>query len=289
MRLDATPLRVALLDLYAGHPNLGMEALRSSVVAASGRYAEGTMLRHTTVDTRGSGDLPDLDAFDLFVSSGGPGSPFDGEGQAWEKRYFTWLEDLYEHNARTADPSQRKHALFVCHSFQLMVRFFEVARVTQRKSESFGVFPVTLTAQGEHDPLFANLSGMIYAADFRHWQAVEADARRCADLGVERLALEKARPHVPLERAIMALRITPEIVGVQFHPEADPDGMLYHFQQPERRNKLVGHHGVEKYNRFLKRLRQPEYLLRTHRRVLPNFYRHAAEALRGQVGLRRAA
>jgi GMP synthase-like glutamine amidotransferase len=50
-------------------------------------------------------------------------------------------------------------------------------------------------------------------------------------LGVTILRLEKERPHVNLERAIMAIRFSKEVFGTQFHPEADGEGMLRYLQK----------------------------------------------------------
>ena len=127
----------------------------------------------------------------------------------------------------------------------MMCRFFEVADVVERRSESFGIFPVHLTDAGQNDTLFKNLDDPFYAADFRHWQVVEPDPRAMADLDAEVLALEKIRPHVPLEQATMAMRLSPELVGVQFHPEAHPPGMRRKFLEPERMQYVVEHHGEE--------------------------------------------
>ncbi len=263
-----------------------MRALRELLADADGRY-HGQPVAFDVFETRLQAELPGLD-YDVYFSSGGPGSPFDGDGQTWERRYFAWLDALWNHNARHAG-AEAKHVLFICHSYQMMCRFFEVARVVPRRSESFGIFPVYKTDAGFADPLLARLPDPFYAADFRRWQVVEPDARRMADLGAEVLALEKPRRHVPLERATMALRITPEIVGVQFHPEADPPGMTRHFAQPRRRKLVVRRHGVEKYERIMRRLEDPDYLKRTHDAVVPTFLRRAVEALRPEAVNREAA
>ncbi len=280
------PLRVAVLDLYNGEPNHGMRALRELLAEADGRY-HGQRLSFDIFETRLKNEVPGLD-YDVYISSGGPGSPFDGEGTAWERAYFALLDGLWNHNARRPG-AEARHVLFICHSYQLMCRFFEVARVIRRRSESFGIFPVHKTAEGEADPLFKRLPDPFFAADFRHWQVVEPDARRMQTLGAEVLALEKPRRHVPLERATMAMRLTPEIVGVQFHPEADPPGMLKHFAEPRRRKLVVRRHGVEKYERIIRRMADPSYLKRTHDAVLPNFLRGAVEALRPEASNQKAA
>lgn len=281
MQKQILPIQVAILDLYNGEPNQGMRCIQEMLTWCSGRLY-GQPITYRIFETRLKAELPDL-GYDLYLSTGGPGSPYDGEGQAWERGYFDWLGRVWAHNRRAV--SDKKHVLFICHSFQLMCRYFEVAAVTKRRSESFGIFPVHTTGAGAHDPLFSGLADPFFAADFRKWQAVQPDRARLQELGGHLLAREKYRPHVPLERAVMALRISPELVGVQFHPEADPDGMLLHFGQPERREMIVRRYGEEKYRRILHRVKDPDYLARTHRAVLPHFLKHGIAALRPEFGV----
>ncbi|MEJ7666531.1 MAG: hypothetical protein WKG07_46935 [Hymenobacter sp.] len=67
--------------------------------------------------------------------------------------------------------------------------------------------------------------------------------------GIDVLCLEKERPHVPLARAVMALRFSAEVVGTQFHPEADGEGMLRYMLTAERKQQVITAYGEEKYQR----------------------------------------
>ncbi|MEM1092967.1 MAG: GMP synthase [Bacteroidota bacterium] len=254
-----------------------MRCIREMLTACDGRF-HNTPIAFEVFETRYDGVMPDLDAFDAFISSGGPGSPYDGEGLEWEANYFAWLDALWQHN-QSAAPAARKYALFICHSFQLIARHFGFAEVTQRRSPSFGVFPVHQTDAGKRDALFSGLANPFYAADFRSWQVVKPKFERFRELGATILCTEKKRPHIPLERALMGVRLSPELVGVQFHPEADPRGMSLHFHEPERRDKIVAAHGQEKYERIMHRLEAPNFLKRTHDTIMPNFLRMAARKL----------
>ena len=40
-------------------------------------------------------------------------------------------------------------------------------------------------------------------------------------MGAKILCIEKERPHVPYERAVMGIRFNEYMIGTQFHPEAD--------------------------------------------------------------------
>ena len=256
-------IRAALLDLYNGMAeNRGIPAL-TRLIREAGERHEGVELHR--YDVRAKGDVPSLD-YDLFISSGGPGSPYDGAQKQWEADYFRWLDRLWNYNQRSGTDLP---ALFICHSFQLFVRFFGVADVTERAAESFGVFPVYPTAAGRCDPLFERLPHPFYAADFRHWQAVGVDDERLRELDASALAYERERPDGQ-ERALMALRMG-DLAAVQFHPEAEPDGMFAHFRKPERRRQVVEKVGKRRYQQILHRLNDPDFIQATHRSVVPKW------------------
>jgi len=272
-RSGTEPVRVALLDLYNGIQNQGMAALRAHLAAVDRRY-EGRSVEVDVLDVRQNAPRPGL-AHDVYVSTGGPGSPFDGGGTTWEARYFDWISALWEHN-QTSSSEDRKHALFICHSFQLLCRHFDLGTVTKRTSQSFGIFPVHKTAAGRDDPLLYDLPTPFWAADFRWWQVVRPDRDRLRELEGRVLAREDPADDEPAEnRAVMGVRLSPEIVGLQFHPEADPEGMLTHFRQPDRQQQIVERFGTAKYERLLHRLDEMDALRQTHATVVPAFLRHA--------------
>ena len=266
-------VRVAILDMYNNTPNRGM----GNIIQLLEQVAQNYPLEFQVFETRYKTEVPDL-SYDIYISSGGPGDPYDGLNTPWENQYFALLDKLWEYNECAPAPD-RKHAFFICHSFQLMVRHFKLGEVTRRRSHSFGVFPVHKTAAGKAEPLFEGLADPFYAADFRHWQVVRPDYNQLQALGGHILALEKERPHVPLERAVMAIRLSPEFIGTQFHPEADPENMRIHFTAPEQQEKIIREHGQEKYQKILHRLTHDSYLLPTYRKVLPTFLHQAIQQL----------
>ena len=278
------PIRVALIDLYNGEPNQGIRAITELVENYSfrGRDQEPPIqLQLDRFETRLRGDIPDL-SYDVYISSGGPGSPFDGEGEAWERTYFNWVDAVWEYNEKrqhAAPDDPARHVLFICHSFQMMCRHFQIGDVVQRESESFGIVQTYQTANGLHDPLFTNLSDPFYAADFRHWQVIHPHNDRINRLRASIIALEKPRENPTLERALMGVRLTNEMAGVQFHPEADPPGMLVHFQDAGRREKIRDTYGEEEYDRLIERLRHPDFVAQTYHTVIPNFLTKAIAPL----------
>ena len=277
------PIKVAVLDLYDGEPNQGIRALSELLLAHDGRL-HNRPLEFDHFETRLQAELPDL-SYDIYISSGGPGSPYDGEGKRWERSYFSWIDEVWNHNERMRRQSSNdspKHVLFICHSFQLMCRHFGLASVVKRHSPSFGIFRVNQTDAGKSDALFVDLKNPFYAADFRSWQVIQPDSARIEELGAQVIALEKIRRHVPYERAAMGIRVSPEMVGVQFHPEADPPGMLVHFQMKTHREEIIRKHGKEKYTQIIDRLNDPSFLAHTYDRVVPNFLKSAVGRYRAE-------
>ncbi len=269
-------LRVALLDLNAGVPNQGMRCLRDILDDHDGRFG-GVSILWDEFDVRENARMPDL-GYDVYVSSGGPGSPFDDDGTDWGAAYHAWLDAFWAYNARPEVVSGEvppKFGFFICYSFELLIKHFDLARLTPRVSESFGIFPVHKTDAGTRDPLLRGVDSPFYGADFRSWQAVEPDDDRLAAMNGAVLAIEKDRPHVALERAVMALRVGESVVATQFHPEADPDGMLLHFRREERKTAIIEKHGAEKYAEILHHMAHPDFLTRTYVAILPNFLRDA--------------
>jgi len=277
MKNDHT-VRVAIIDLYDNLPNEGMRCIKE-IVSQQDKKINGHAVAYDVYDTRAKAEIPDL-SYDIYISSGGPGSPFDGAGKEWEKKYFNWWESVWRYNQNHSD---KKYVFAICHSFQIMCRFFSLAHVSQRNSKSFGVMPVHKTSAGEREQLYAGLPDPFYAADFRDWQAVQPDQRAFAEIGAEILSLEKIRPHVPKERSITAIRVSPEIVGVQFHPEADPEAMRVHAVKPERKQDIIERFGLEKYNELMQRLDDPRLLWRTRNTVMPRFLMNAIQQLRPEA------
>ncbi len=263
-------VRLAILDLNNNVPNQGMRCIQQ----IASQFEK--QLDVSIFDVRSKEEVPGLD-FDIYISTGGPGSPYDGDG-VWDKLYFDWLDSVWNWNQIPGNP--KKHAFFICHSFQMICIHFQLAKIVKRLSKSFGIFPVHQTGIGVREPLFDGLPNPFYAADFRDWQVIEPDVERLEEMGAEILSLEKIRPHIPLERAVMAIRFSNEFFGTQFHPEADADGMLLHFIDPERRKVIIEEHSEEKYLQMIDHLRDSDKIELTHDIILPLFLSRAIRAVR---------
>lgn len=270
-------VKIAVLDMNNKHANEGMRCIMHLIRNAQGENQQTEQPSELSVDVfdvRGSNDIPDLD-YDIYVSSGGPGSPLTS-GDAWETAYFSLIDQIFDWNRHN---DRKKFVFLVCHSFQLVVQHLELGLLSQRKSTSFGIFPIHKTDEGDTEPLLMGLDDPFYAVDSRDYQVTEPNAERLEQLGATVLCLEKYRPHIPLERAVMAIRFSPEIVGTQFHPEADNEGMLRYFQTAEKRNHIVLNFGQEKYDDMVAYLLDPDKIALTESVIIPGFLRNAIHAL----------
>ena len=86
----------------------------------------------------------------------------------------------------------------------MVCRHYNIAEITKRKSTSFGVFPVHVLLEGQRDPVFSGLNDPFYVVDSRDWQAIQPNFDNLNRMGAHVLAVEKYRPHVPYEQALMA-------------------------------------------------------------------------------------
>jgi GMP synthase-like glutamine amidotransferase len=268
-------LRVAILDLYEGFANQGMRCIREIL----NQFGEQNNIDLTwdEFDVRLEKKVPDL-SYDIYISSGGPGSPIESEGSEWEKVYFNWLSKVEKWNNNDAY-IQKKYVFFICHSFQLVCREYGLADVKKRKSTSFGVFPMHLLDGGKEEPTFNGLKDPFYAVDSRDYQVITPNHNRIREMGACILAIEKNRPHVPFERAVMAIRFNEFMIGTQFHPEADAVGMTLHLKTEERKKTVIENHGEAKWHSMIEQLNDPDKIMWTYSHILPNFLMQALESL----------
>lgn len=262
-------LRLALLDMNNGFPNQGMRCLRAII----NKYSD--TLTFDEFDVRQKNELPDL-SYDIYISSGGPGTPLE-EGSEWLSRYRSFFDSLWLHNLQ--EGVSKKYAFFICHSFQLVSQHMKLGEITKRKSTSFGVYPIHKTAAGKIDPVLKGLDDPYYAVDSRDYQLIQPRLRVFKEHGSKILSLEKIRTNVEYERAIMAVRFSKELVGTQFHPEADAEGMKAYFELEENRDKVILNFGEQRYIDMMMHLDDPDKISMTHSTILPGFIESAIASL----------
>ena len=266
-------IRVAILDLYEGVPNQGMRCIRE--ILNQFGDANALDLEWDEFEVRRKREVPDTD-YDIYISSGGPGSPLESEGSQWEHDYFHWLQRLRKWNDDPGHPVKKK-VFFICHSFQLVCRHLKLAEVARRRTTAFGVFPIHVLHEGREESVFEGLQDPFYAVDSRDYQVIQPHHNRMKAMGAKMLCIEKERPHVPLERAIMGIRFSDHMIGTQFHPEADAIGMSMYLQTEEKKKTVIESHGYEKWESMIEHLNDPDKILWTYSHILPNFLSESTE------------
>jgi GMP synthase-like glutamine amidotransferase len=271
MNTSVKHVRIAILDLYAGEANQGMRCIRQII----GEWSKQHRYKATVdeFEVRLSLSVPDT-SYDIYISSGGPGSPLESEGSDWEKAYFGWLEQIENWN-KSSEHYPKKYVFFICHSYQLACRHYNIGNVCKRKSTAFGVFPIHMNDAGKNDPVFDHMPDPFYAVDSREYQVIEPNYVQLMKSGANILAIEKERPHVPLERAIMAVRFNDYFIGTQFHPEADAEGMSMYLQREDKKKTVIENHGEEKWQSMIEQLSDPDKIMWTYSHILPNFLNQA--------------
>jgi len=263
-------IKIAILDLYEGFPNQGMRCIREIIRHYAADHSLDISV--SEFDVRLKNEVPDL-SFDIYISSGGPGNPLESEGKEWDDKYFKWLATVEEWNRD--DSKEKKHVFFICHSFQMACRYYKVGNVCPRKSTSFGVFPMHMLEDATSEPIFQSFADPFYAVDSRDYQVIQPDHGRLRAMGAKILCIEKDRPHVALERAIMGIRFSAFFVGTQFHPEADAQGMSMYLQQDDKKKTVIENHGEAKWESMIHQLNDPEKIQFTYNHLLPNFLDNA--------------
>lgn len=266
-------IKVAVIDMNNGNPNQGMRGIQE--ILQNYRDKNQLNLTFDIFNIRKKGEVPDL-SYDIYISSGGPGSPFDGEQEKWESDFFNLLDAIESFNTEN---EQKKYAFLICHSFQLACRKYGLGIVTKRKSNAFGIFPINLTTNGKEETVFYGLHDPFYSVDSRDWQVIQPNEADFILKGAKILAIEKERPHVDLERCIMAIRFSEQLIGTQFHPEADPVGMKMYLLQDEKKAAIIENHGEDKYFDMLNSLDDPDRITLTQSVILPNFLNEAIHSL----------
>lgn len=272
-------IRIALLDMNNNNVNQGFRNIREISEAFQQSSEENVSIQ--IFDVRYKNEIPNIEDFDIFISSGGPGNPHR-EGLEWEDKFAGFLNSVFEHNKGN---DRKKYLFLICHSFQLASIHWELGTINKRKSYSFGVMPIHKTEEGEKEFLFKNLPEPFYAVDSRAFQFIEPDHDRFEELGMKIVAIEKFRPHINLERAIMAIRFSEEIFGTQFHPEANSEGMIENLKDEKNKNAMIENYGMEKYLETVDRMDDEDKIMLTQAQILPIFLQSAKENILKQIEL----
>lgn len=253
-----------------GHVNQAMRCFRRIVDAFFDRvHAKNPTLRceRIEVSPRDTNDPVPRHA-DLYLSSGGPGSPFDGDHEPWSRDYGAFLDAVA--SSAQASGEDQKSLFGVCYSYEMIVRHFAFARMARRNGRKFGVMPVYTTRAGQEHPLFAPFGDRLFAFEHRNWEAIDLDESRLETLGGQLLARE-SRDGFSKGHALLGFDVTHGIEAVQFHPEADRAGVMNWISRPEQASAFRATYGEETYQAMLRTLDDPSRLARTYALVIPGW------------------
>lgn len=269
--MNSREIKIAIMDMNDNTPNQGM----NDIIALTKTFAENSpsKVSYLIYDVRHKNEIPKLNEFDIFLSSGGPGTPHK-IGEPWENKYTDLLDEIWQYNLKSED---KKYLFLICHSFQMAVIHWDLCEVIPRESFSFGILPIYKTQKEEE--LFRNLENPFYAVDSRSFQCVKPNFKKLKSLGMKVVAIERIRPNVKLERAVMAIRFTNEIFGTQFHPEADSEDVMCRLVDENYKQILIDKIGIDNYKEVLKQADEEENLERTQSQIIPEFLKNAYQNL----------
>lgn len=273
------PLRIGLIDMNNGVAN---EAIRcfKGIIAQFGKKARaanpGLKTEIAHVQPRNLAEKPPADC-DLYLSSGGPGSPLDGYDEPWAADYRRFLDGLLAEGSQGSDATR---ALFVvCHSFELCVMHFGIARMEPRPARKFGVMPVYMTEEGLVSPLLSCFGDRLFAFEHRSWQAIGLEEGKLRAMGGELWARESRDGQSNKGEGLLGFRFCRNIEGTLFHPEADRAGALAWIARPDQAAAVVDAYGEELYLRMLRTLDDPMRLARTYALLIPGWLARRFNAL----------
>jgi GMP synthase-like glutamine amidotransferase len=264
------PLRLCIVDMNNGHVNQAMRCLRGLVAEFFERvhvHNPGLPCELVEVSPRDT-NVPVPTDCDLYLSSGGPGSPFDGEGEPWTFDFGRFVDGVVDSAVKGGEHQRAMFA--ICYSFELVVHHYKLAEIVPRAERKFGVMPIYTTNAGQQHPLLAPFGDRLFAFEHRNWEAVELDEKRLTTLGGRLLARE-SRDGVSKGRAILGLSVAPGLEAVQFHPEADRAGVMNWVARPEQAAAFKATYGEVTYQAMLRTLDDPRRLARTYALVIPGW------------------
>jgi GMP synthase (glutamine-hydrolysing) len=155
---------------------------------------------HVLKPYQGDG-FPDIQEYDFVISMGGPQSPREASHLSYLQAEIAFLKKAIDAN---------KHVLGFCLGAQLIGEALG-AKTLKSPEKEVGVFPITLTEEGEKDPLFHDFS---HSFPVIHWHNDMPGKTPDSVL----LAASEGCP-------IQAYRYGPRVYGLQFHMEITREGI----------------------------------------------------------------
>jgi hypothetical protein len=126
--MNKKKITIALLDMYDGAPNQGMRCLIDII----NRFSP--LVSFDIYDV-GKCELPEINQYDIYISTGGPGDPLVGDG-SWDTKYYELIDALTKWNLE--NPVKKACAVYLSFLSDGLQTFC-LAEITKRNDTSFGV------------------------------------------------------------------------------------------------------------------------------------------------------
>lgn len=265
--------------MNAGVKNEAMRCLRSTIATFEQQLRAAwhdAVLEVVTVSPRDKAEKVPRGC-DLYLSSGGPGSPFDGEGTEWMRDYARFLDEIVD--AHEKSPATAPGAMPICYSFELVVMHFKLAKLQKRHHRKFGVMPQYTTGLGARHPLLSMFGDRVFAFEHRNWDAIDDDVLSFARLAGGVLARESRPGRGDKGHSITAFYLGTGIESTLFHPEADRPGIKAWIDRPEEAQAFKEAYGETTHERMLHTIQHPERIDRAHVEIIPGFLRRHYDRL----------
>lgn len=160
---------------------------------------------------REGGVLPDLNDFDVLLSSGGPGDPTElGD---WGQAYAELIEAIRVHNQN--HPDRPKRVFLVCHSFQVMSHYWGLGQLSERPFAMWGIQrQISEALPADAAQVFPTDDFYAFESRFYQVQPTYDLKQKCAELDIVVTSRD--------EQGALTTWQTRDghIVATQFHPEA---------------------------------------------------------------------
>ncbi len=145
--------------------------------------------------------IPDMSEFDFVISMGGPQSPRDASHLSYLQAEINFLKEVVE---------AQKHVMGFCLGAQLIGEALG-GKTLRSPEKEVGVFSITLTKEGQSDPLFYDFPSSFPVI---HWHNDMPGSTHSSVL----LARSDGCP-------VQAYRYGPRVYGLQFHMEITKKGI----------------------------------------------------------------
>jgi hypothetical protein len=105
----------------------------------------------------------------------------------------------------------------------------------------------------------------------RMYQITEPNDDKIETMGATIIALEKIRPQLPYERALMGVAFSDTMIGVQFHPEATKERLIHYFNSDSIKTTVVNDFSEDKWHQIMQSLEDDSKIKHTCSQFIPNF------------------